>query len=236
MHNSTGPATPTGCFGERRFDVMGERQPVVFVIDDDASMRGALENLIGSVGLDVRSFASPREFLDAERPDAPSCLVLDVRLQGMTGLSFHEELVKRGVALPVIFISGHADVPMTVRAMKAGALEFLTKPFRDVELLDAIHAGIERDRGRREEAASLDMLRLRYGQLTAREREVMPLVAGGLANKQVATALGVSEVTVKVHRGQVMRKMRATSLPDLVRMADRLGLPIESAAGAIPKS
>jgi len=136
----------------------------------------------------------------------------------------------------VIFISGHADVPMTVRAMKAGALEFLTKPFRDVELIDAIHAGIERDRGRREEAASLDLLRLRYGQLTAREREVMPLVAGGLANKQVAAALRVSEVTVKVHRGQVMRKMRAASLPDLVRMADRLGLPIEAAPEAIPKS
>jgi len=245
------PARPRrpGRFAEGRFDggrdvrvvasggaVTGEPRAVVFVIDDDASMRGALDNLIGSVGFDVRLFASPRDFLEAERPDAPGCLVLDVRLQGMTGLSFHEELVKTGVALPVIFISGHADVPMTVRAMKAGAVEFLTKPFRDVELLDAIHAAIERDRARREEAASLDMLRLRYGQLTAREREVMPLVAGGLANKQVAAALRVSEVTVKVHRGQVMRKMRATSLPDLVRMADRLGLPIESAAGAIPKS
>jgi len=214
----------------------GERRAVVYVIDDDASMRGALENLIGSVGHDVLAFASPREFLDAERADAPSCLVLDVRLQGMTGLSFHDELVKTGVALPVIFISGHADVPMTVRAMKAGALEFLTKPFRDVELLDAIHAALERDRGRRDEAAALDLLRLRYGQLTDRERDVMPLVAAGLANKQVAAALGVSEVTVKVHRGQVMRKMRARSLPDLVRMADRLGLPIETAPGAIPKS
>ena len=151
-------------------------------------MRGALDNLIGSVGLDVRLFASPREFLDADRPDAPACLVLDVRLQGMTGLAFHEELVSTGVALPVIFITGHADVPMTVRAMKAGAVEFLTKPFRDVELLDAIHAAIERDRDRRQAAASLDMLRLRYGQLTAREREVMALVAGGLANKQVAAA------------------------------------------------
>jgi FixJ family two-component response regulator len=154
----------------------------------------------------------------------------------MTGLAFHEELVKMGVALPVIFITGHADVPMTVRAMKAGAVEFLTKPFRDVELLDAIHIAIERDRGRREDAASLDMLRLRYGQLTVREREVMALVAGGLANKQVAAELRVSEVTVKVHRGQVMRKMRARSLPDLVRMADRLGLPIEAVTGAIPKS
>ena len=215
---------------------MSERRAVVFVIDDDPSMRGALENLIDSVGLDVRLFASPREFLDAERPDAPGCLVLDVRLQGMTGLAFHEELVKMGVALPVIFITGHADVPMTVRAMKAGAVEFLTKPFRDVELLDAIHAAIERDRGQREEAASLEMLRLRYGQLTVREREVMALVARGLANKQVAAELRVSEVTVKVHRGQVMRKMRARSLPDLVRMADRLASTSEAVTGAIPKS
>jgi FixJ family two-component response regulator len=215
---------------------MGEKRAVVFVIDDDPSMREALDNLIASVGLDVRSFASPREFLDADRPDAPACLVLDVRLQGMTGLAFHEELVRMGVALPVIFISGHADVPMTVRAMKAGAVEFLTKPFRDVELLDAIHGAIERDRERRQAAASLDLLRLRYGQLTAREREVMALVAGGLANKQVAAQLHVSEVTVKVHRGQVMHKMRARSLPDLVRMADRLGLPIEVVTGPIPKS
>jgi FixJ family two-component response regulator len=207
--------------------VTAERRAVVFVIDDDASMRGALENLVGSAGLDVRLFASPSEFLAAERPDAPGCLVLDVRLPGMTGLAFHEELVKTGVALPVIFVTGHADVPMTVRAMKAGAVEFLTKPFRDVELLDAIHAAIERDRGRREEAASLAMLRLRYGQLTLREREVMTLVAGGLANKRVAAELGVSEVTVKVHRGQVMRKMRARSLPDLVRMADRLASPTD---------
>ena len=209
---------------------------VVFVIDDDPSMRGALANLIASVGLDVRPFASPREFLACERPNAPGCLVLDVRLQGMTGLAFHEELVKTGVALPVIFITGHADVPMTVRAMKAGAVEFLTKPFRDVELLDAIHTAIERDRGRRDEAASLDMLRLRYGQLTVREREVMALVARGLANKQVAAELRVSEVTVKVHRGQVMRKMRAGSLPDLVRMADRLASATASLTGAIPKS
>jgi FixJ family two-component response regulator len=215
---------------------MGDRRAVVYVVDDDPSMRNALDNLIGSVGLDVRLFASPREFLDADRPDAPGCLVLDVRLQGMTGLAFHDELVRMGVALPVIFISGHADVPMTVRAMKAGAVEFLTKPFRDVELLDAIHAAIERDRDRRRDAAALDMLRLRYGQLTEREREVMALVAGGLANKQVAAQLHVSEVTVKVHRGQVMRKMRARSLPDLVRMADRLGLPVETLSGPIPKS
>jgi FixJ family two-component response regulator len=215
---------------------MAERQAVVFVIDDDPSMRGALDNLIGSVGLDVRLFASPQEFLASERPDAPGCLVLDVRLQGMTGLAFHEELVKTGVALPVIFITGHADVPMTVRAMKAGAVEFLTKPFRDVELLDAIHAAIERDRGRRQAASSLDMLRLRYGQLTAREREVMALVAGGRANKEVAAELRVSEVTVKVHRGQVMRKMRARSLPDLVRMADQLALPAATATASIPKS
>ena len=171
-----------------------------------------------------------------ERPDAPACLVLDVRLQGMTGLAFHERAREPGVTLPVIFITGHGDVPMSVRAMKAGAVEFLTKPFRDLELLDAIHAAIERDRERRQDAAALEMLRLRYGQLTAREREVMALVVAGLVNKQIAGELGVSEVTVKVHRGQVMRKMRARSLPDLVRMADRLGLQIEAATGAIPKS
>jgi FixJ family two-component response regulator len=215
---------------------MGDSPAVVFVIDDDPSMRGALENLIGSVGLDVRLFASPREFLGTDRPDAPACLVLDVRLQGMTGLAFHEQLVNSGVTLPVIFITGHADVPMSVRAMKAGAVEFLTKPFRDVELLDAINAAIERDRERRQDASALEILQLRYGQLTAREREVMARVAGGLANKQVATELRVSEVTVKVHRGQVMRKMRAQSLPDLVRMADRLGLAIEVVTGSIPKS
>jgi FixJ family two-component response regulator len=202
---------------------MNAERSIVFVVDDDTSMRGALENLIGSVGLEVRAFASPQEFLRADRPDAPGCLVLDVRLPGKSGLAFQEDLVKAGIALPVIFITGHGDIPMSVRAMKAGAVEFLTKPFHDQEMLDAIHAALERDRARRRDAAVLAELKTRYAALTEREREVMKLVAAGRANKQIAAELGLSEVTVKVHRGQVMRKMRARSLADLVRMADRLG-------------
>ena len=198
---------------------------VVFVIDDDPSMRGALEDLIGSVGLQVRPFASPRDFLQSQRPDAPGCLVLDVRLPGMSGLTFQKELAKLGVALPVIFITGHGDIPMSVRAMKAGAVEFLTKPFHDQELLDAIHAGIERDRERRREAVLVAELQERYATLTERERQIMTLVVVGRANKQIAAELNLSEMTVKVHRGQVMRKMHAGSLPELVRMADRLGVP-----------
>lgn len=201
---------------------MSAERSVVFVVDDDTSMRGALENLIGSVGLEVRAFASPQEFLRAERPDAPGCLVLDVRLPGKSGLAFHDELVKAGIALPVIFITGHGDIPMSVRAMKAGAVEFLTKPFHDQEMLDAIHAALERDRTRRRDAGVIAELKARYAALTEREREIMKLVAAGRANKQIAAELGISEVTVKVHRGQVMRKMRARSLADLVRMADRL--------------
>ena len=198
---------------------------VVFVIDDDPSMRGALEDLIGSVGLQVRPFASPQEFLQSRRPDAPGCLVLDVRLPGMSGLTFQKELAKLGVALPVIFITGHGDIPMSVRAMKAGAVEFLTKPFHDQELLDAIHAGIERDRERRREAVLVSELQGRYATLTERERQIMTLVVVGRANKQIAAELNLSEMTVKVHRGQVMRKMHAGSLPELVRMADRLNVP-----------
>ena len=202
---------------------MSAERSVVFIVDDDASMRGALENLIGSVGLEVRAFSSPQEFLADQRPDAPGCLVLDVRLPGKSGLAFQEDLVKAGIALPVIFITGHGDIPMSVRAMKAGAMEFLTKPVDDQVLLDAVHAAIERDRQKRRTAAQLAELQARYRTLTEREREVMKLVAAGRANKQVAGDLGISEVTVKVHRGQVMRKMRARSLADLVRMVDRLG-------------
>ena len=198
---------------------------VVFVVDDDPSMRRSLESLLRSIGLDVRLFSSAQEFMQAERPDAPGCLVLDVRLPGMSGLTFQQELAKAGVALPVIFITGHGDVPMTVRAMKAGAAEFLTKPFDDQVLLDAIHAAIERDRARRRDAASLAALKARYDELTQRERQVMKLVVAGRVNKQIAAELGLSLVTVKVHRGQVMRKMRAKSVAELVRMADRLGPP-----------
>jgi len=204
---------------------MGDERATVFVIDDDPSMREALEDLITSVGLEARLFASPREFLESKRPDAPGCLVLDVRLPGMSGLTFQQELAKTGSALPVIFLTGHGDIPMSVRAMKAGAIEFLTKPFHDQELLDAIHAAIERDRRDRREEALVGELQERYGALTGREREIMALVACGRANKQIAAELQVSEMTVKVHRGQIMRKMHARSLPELVRMADRLGMP-----------
>jgi FixJ family two-component response regulator len=204
---------------------MIEERAVVFVIDDDPSMRLALEDLVSTVGLEVRAFAAPQEFLQSKRHDSLGCLVLDVRLPGMSGLTFHRELANEGVALPVIFITGHGDIPMSVRAMKAGAVEFLTKPFHDQDLLDAIHAAIERDRKRRREAVRVAELRERFATLTERERQIMTLVVIGRANKQIAAELALSEMTVKVHRGQVMRKMRAGSLPELVRMADRLGEP-----------
>jgi FixJ family two-component response regulator len=202
---------------------MVEERAVVFVIDDDPSMRLALEDLVSTVGLEVRAFAAPQEFLQSKPPDAPGCLVLDVRLPGMSGLTFQQELAKEGLALPVIFITGHGDIPMSVRAMKAGAVEFLTKPFHDQDLLDAIHTAIERDRKRRREAVRLAELRERFATLSERERQIMTLVVIGRANKQIAAELTLSEMTVKVHRGQVMRKMHARSLPELVRMADRLG-------------
>src|SRR4029077_13451407 len=211
--------------GRRGPLVMPDVPAVVFVIDDDPSMRGALEDLVGSVGLQVRPFASPQDFLQSKLPDAPSCLVLDVRLPGMSGLAFQKELARLGVALPVIFITGHGDIPMSVRAMKAGAVEFLTKPFHEQELLDAIHTAIERDRVRRRGSRIAVELQERYGTLTERERQILALVVVGRANKQIAAELDLSEMTVKVHRGQVMRKMKAASLPELVRMADRLGTP-----------
>jgi FixJ family two-component response regulator len=203
---------------------MAEERSIVFVVDDDPSMREAIQDLIASVGLEARGFASPREFLEAVRPDAPACLVLDVRLPGASGLNFQQELAQAGVLIPVIFITGHGDIPMSVRAIKAGAVEFLTKPFRDQELLDAVNAGIERNRAQRREGAVMGDLRQRYATLTPREREIMALVILGRMNKQIAGELGVSEVTVKVHRGQIMRKMRARSLPELVRMGDVLRL------------
>jgi FixJ family two-component response regulator len=205
--------------------VMVEERAVVFVIDDDPSMRLALEDLVSTVGLEVRAFAEPQEFLQSKPSDAPGCLVLDVRLPGMSGLTFQKVLAKEGRALPVIFITGHGDIAMSVRAMKAGAVEFLTKPFHDQDLLDAIHSAIESDRKRRREALRFAELRERFATLTERERQIMMLVVNGRPNKQIAAELALSEMTVKVHRGQVMRKMRAHSLPELVRMADRLGDP-----------
>jgi FixJ family two-component response regulator len=198
---------------------------VVFVIDDDPSMRAALEDLISTVRLDVRLFASPQEFLNSNPQDVLGCLVLDIRLPGMSGLTFHKELARAGIPLPVIFITGHGDIPMSVRAMKAGAIEFLTKPFHEQDLLDAIYAGIERDRVRRRGASIVIELRERYAALTERERQIMALVVSGRPNKQIAAELNLSEMTVKVHRGQVMRKMKAASLPGLVRMADQVTAP-----------
>jgi FixJ family two-component response regulator len=203
---------------------MAEPNPIIFVIDDNSSVREALESLLRSVGLDVRSFASTQDFLRDDATDALGCLVLDVRLPGLSGLDFQRELSRSQRPLPVVFITGHGDIPMSVQAMKAGAVEFLTKPFRDQDLLDAIQLGLERARALRRDAASLSKLRQLFDDLTQREREIMALVVTGRPNKQIAADLEVSEITVKVHRGQVMRKMGAKSLPDLVRMADRLGI------------
>lgn len=204
--------------------MMEEERPVVFVIDDDASVREGVKDLLRSVGLDVESFGSTQEFLASKRPDAPGCIVLDVRLPGASGLEVQRELMKSSIQLPIIFISGHGDIPMSVRAMKSGAIEFLTKPLREQELLDAVQAGIERDRARRQEAKLVAELQERLKSLTSREQEVLALVVTGQPNKQIAAQLDLSEQTVKVHRGQIMRKMRAKSLVDLVRMSDKLGV------------
>ena len=203
---------------------MSENHSIVVVIDDDPSIRRSLESLLRSVGHEVRLFSSAPEFMKADRINVPGCLLLDVRLPGISGLAFQQELTKAGIGLPIIFITGHGDVPMTVRAMKAGAVEFLTKPFDDQVLLDAVHAALARDRARRGDDASLAALRTRYDALTERERQVMGHVAAGKANKRIADELGLSVVTIKVHRGQVMRKMQAKSVADLVRMADKLGV------------
>jgi FixJ family two-component response regulator len=203
---------------------MSEEPPVVFVIDDDASVRDAIADLLRSVGVGVEPFGSTQEFLQSERPDAPGCIVLDVRLPGPSGLEFQRTLNKSNIHLPIIFISGHANIPMSVRAMKSGAIEFLTKPLSEQELLDAVQTGIEQDRARRQEAKLLAGLQVRFDSLTPREREVMALVVTGRRNKQIAAQAKLSEMTVKVHRSQIMRKMRAKSLVDLVRMADALGV------------
>ena len=204
---------------------MTEAAAIVFVVDDDPSVRRALKRLIGSVGLQVELFGSAQEFLQVARSDVPSCLVLDIRLPGISGLDFQRELAAANIHIPIIFISAHGDIPMTVRAMKAGAVEFLTKPFRDQDLLDAIHLGLERDRARRQQEAELATLRKRLESLTPREREVLPRVVSGLLNKQIAAEIGTSETTVKVHRSQLMRKMGANSLAELVRLAERIGIP-----------
>jgi FixJ family two-component response regulator len=203
---------------------MSEAEPTVFIVDDDAPLRESLRNLIRSVGLRVELFASAQEFLQSRQPNAPSCLVLDVRMPGLSGLDLQKQTSDAGLEIPIIFITGHGDVPMTVRAMKAGAVEFLTKPFRDQDLLDAIQQALERSRKAREQQAATKQLRQRFALLTPREREVMERVVAGLLNKQIGAELGTSETTVKIHRHQVMEKMGAGSLPELVRMADRLGI------------
>lgn len=200
-------------------------EPIIFVVDDDPSVRGALERLLRSAGLQCRVFASAREFLSHARPDAPACLVLDVQLPGLSGLDLQCTMATAGIEIPIIFITGHGDVPMSVRAMKAGAFEFLTKPFREEDLLDAIHLAIARDRANRKQQTEIAELRQRFDSLTPREREVLALIVTGLLNKQVADLLGTSEATVKIHRGRVMQKMQVTSLADLVRVAQKLGLP-----------
>lgn len=201
-----------------------ETEPIVFVVDDDPSMRKALANLFRSVGLRAEVFGSARELLETELPDVASCLVLDIRLPGPSGLDFQAELAKANIQIPIIFMTGHGDIPMTVKAMKAGAIDFLTKPFRDQDMLDAVATAIERDRTRRKDQKAVAELRTVFETLTTRERDVFALVASGLMNKQIAAEIGLAEITVKIHRGHIMRKMGARSLADLVRMAEMLGV------------
>jgi FixJ family two-component response regulator len=202
--------------------------PIVFVLDDDPSVRRALQRLIGSVGLQVELFGSAQEFLAAKLWNVPSCLVLDVRLPGISGLDFQRQLAEANIKIPIIFITSHGDIPMTVRAMKAGAVEFLTKPFRDQDLIDSVHLALERDKARRQQEAEVRTLRERFESLTPREREILPLVVSGLLNKQIATVIKASEATVKVHRSQLTRKMGAQSLAELVGMAAKIGISIQT--------
>jgi len=204
---------------------MRHSQNRVFVVEDDPSMRNALKNLLRSVGLEPQLFASAQEFIEAERPDLPSCLILDVRLPGMSGLDLQRDLSAAKIHMPIIFITAHGDIPMSVRAMKAGAVEFLTKPFRDQDLLDAIQLSLAQDRVRREKDREVTTLRNRFESLTSRERELLPLVASGRSNKEIAAEIGTSEITVKVHRSHLMRKMQAASLAELLRMAVDLNIP-----------
>ncbi len=204
--------------GERK----SKPETVVFIIDDDDSIREALRRLFRSVHLHAEVFASAAEFLDTALPDVPSCLVLDIRLPGVSGLDFQKQLAGSGIELPIIFMTGFGDIPMTARAMKAGAVDFLTKPFREQDMLDAVAVAIEKDRKRRTTVAVISELRRRFDELTARERDVMPLVAAGLLNKEIAASLAISEITVKIHRGSLMRKLNARTVPDLVRIADLL--------------
>lgn len=206
---------------------MAELEAVVYVIDDDASIRASIESLLRSVGHTVVTFDSTQSFLKFSRPEGPACVVLDVRMPGASGLELQRELAAAGSVIPIIFVTGHGDIAMSVAAMKAGALEFLTKPFRDQDLLDAVHRGVEEDRRRNRRELHLDALRERYASLTSRERQVMRMAAAGLLNKQIAAELALSEVTVKVHRANAMQKMQARSLPDLVRMSDTLGAHIQ---------
>ncbi len=205
-----------------------QNPPTVFVVDDDSAVRESLDSLLRSVGLRVESFSSASEFLRQKAPEGPACLVLDVRLPGLSGLDLQREMLGAERAVPIIFITGHGDIPMSVRAMKAGAVEFLTKPFRDQDLLDAIHQAVERDRAALQRRAELAELRTRYELVTPREREVMGLVVGGMLNKQIAARLGTTIITVKIQRGSVMKKMQAASVADLVRLSEKLGIEAAS--------